>query len=129
MPIAGKPEAVVNKFARGYRAGRYAEIYDLYSEKSEIRSKYSRTAYSSRMRITAKRTKMEIQEAHVAGSEVQDDRARVTLISTTKSIVGEWHVEEQFTLIREDGDWKILDVKKVRQWPSKEGGTSTRGRL
>lgn len=127
MSRTGTPESVVEEFSRGYRAKRYDKVYDLYSNNSEIRKNYSRTAYSSRMRNTAQRTKMEIKDSKLAGSEVREDTARVTLISTTKSIVGEWHMEEEFTLKREEGKWKIVGIAKVRQWPLKQGGTSVRG--
>ena len=121
------PEARVEEFSRGYRAGRYEDVYDLYSEGSEIKKGYSRHAYASNMRNAAKRTKMEIRESKLAGSKLEGETARVTLLSRTASIVGEWYVEEEFTLKKEDGEWKILTVAKVRQWPVRQGGTSVRG--
>ncbi len=129
MSRTPSPEQVIEKFARGYRRGDYSGIYNLYSKRSDIKKKFSKQAYSSKMRTTAKRTQMEIEESHVAGSQVSGGKARVTLVSKTKSIVGEWHMEEQFTLVQEDGSWRILEMKKVRQWPVGERGTATKGRM
>jgi hypothetical protein len=129
MPGARGPEAVVEEFSRGYRAARYDAVYDLYSEESEIKKGYSKNAYTSRMRSTAQRTKMEIRGSKIAGSEVRGDTARVTLMSTTKSIVGEWRMEEEFWLKMEKGAWRILKIDKVRQWPAEDGGTGVRGRM
>ena len=129
MPAVTEAQKVVEQFSRNYRAGRYDAVYDLYSTDSEVRRDYSRETYSSRMRSTAMRTKMEIKESKVVGSEMQGDNARVTLLSTTKSIVGEWYLEEEFTLRIESGSWKILSMSKVRQWPLRQGGTSVRGRM
>jgi hypothetical protein len=124
-----EPQKVVEQFSRNYRMGRYDVVYDLYSQDSEFRRNFSKETFSSRMRSTAARTKMEIREAKIVGSEVQGDNARIVLLSTTKSIVGEWYVEEEFNLRREPGGWKIVSVSKARQWPLKQGGTSTRGKM
>lgn len=129
MPRKLAPESVVEEFSRGYRAKDFGRVYDLYSDESEIRKNYSKQAFTSRMRTTVQRTKMEIQSSKIAGSEISGDSARITLLTTTKSIVGEWHVEEEFTLKREGDQWRIVDVTKVRQWPLRQGGTSTRGRM
>ncbi len=127
MSRSGGPESIVEAFARAYRAKRYDEIYDLYAGDSEIRKTFTKESYSSRMRSTTLRTKMEIQEARIAGSYVMGDTARVVLSSTTRSIVGDWHLEEEFDLKREAGNWRIANILKLRQWPLKQGGVSVRG--
>jgi len=124
-----EPQKVVEQFSRNYRIGRYDIVYDLYSVDSEFRKNFTKETFSSRMRSTAQRTKMEIKESKIVGSEVRGENARIVLLSTTKSIVGEWHVEEEFTLRKEPGGWKILSMSKARQWPLKQGGTSTRGMM
>ncbi len=129
MNRAASPDSVVEEFSRGYRAKRFDRIYDLFSKESEIRKSYTRDAYDSRMRSTVARTKMDIQESKMAGSHVMGDTAAVTLISTTKSIVGAWHMEEEFSLKREDGEWRIVNIAKVRQWPLKGGSSAVRGRM
>jgi hypothetical protein len=129
MSATGEPERLVERFSRGYRAGRYAEVYDLFSEESEIRRAYTRESYASRMRSTAQRTKMAIKESKIGTSELTGNTARVTLLSVTNSIVGQWHMEEEFTLRKEAGGWKILGIAKMRQWPIKGGGTAVRGRM
>ncbi len=126
MPTAGSPESVVEAFARAYRAKRYDEIYDLYASDSEIRKNFTKESYSSRMRSTAQRTKMEVQDAKVAGCYVLGETARVVLTSTTRSIVGDWHLEEEFDLKREAGNWRITNILKLRQWPAKQGGVGFR---
>ena len=126
MSRSGGPESIVEAFARAYRAKRYDEIYDLYASDSEIRKAFTKESYTSRMRNTALRTKMEIQEARITGSYVLGDTARVVLTSTTRSIVGDWHLEEEFDLKRETGNWRIANILKLRQWPFKQGGVGVR---
>ncbi len=119
------PEQLVERFSRAYRAKRFEDVYEMYSESSEIRRGIDKKHYVSKMRSAVLRTKMEILEAKVASSSAQGDVAKVTLLSTTKSIVGQWHVEEEFILKREGSEWRIASTTKVRQWPA--GGRNASG--
>lgn len=104
---AGGPADTVREYFKGMDKGDYGGCYDLFAEDSEVRESYSRKEFTEMMN--------EIGEISIIGfeileHEVDGDKATIKFRATANISGGlELPDEETFTLVKEDGDWKILD--------------------
>jgi hypothetical protein len=102
------PEQTVTRYLEALKAGNFAACYD-YISKGMTGGK-SRDAWSKEQQWTMQMSDAKIFDYHVYPGKVEGDKAHVPdILSSQDKFLNQLGVPEHelYTLIREDGRWKI----------------------
>ena len=116
------PEEVVNRYLEALKAGNFAAAYDQISK--EMAQNKDRDAWAKEQQWTMQMSDAKIFDFHVYPGKIEGDRAHVpNLLSSQDKFLNQLGVQEHelYTLIREDGQWKIdqqqlLEKSEQRKW-------------
>jgi hypothetical protein len=128
------PEQTVTRYLTALQKGKFAEAYD-YVSKGMTQNK-SREAWAKEQQWVAQVSEAKIFDFHVYPGKIDGDKAYVPdLLSSQDKFLNQLGVEEHelYTLIREDGKWKIdqqQDVERsnVPKWFPPEAGAPSAGK-
>lgn len=124
------PEATVTRYLDALKAGNFAAAYD-YLSKGMVENK-SRADWAKEQQWSMQMSDAKIFEFHVYPGKIEGDKARVPdLLSSQDKFLNQLGLPEHelYTLIREDGRWKIdqqllLERSEQGKWfptPAPEG--------
>jgi hypothetical protein len=116
------PGAVVTAYLTALKAGNFAAAYS-YISKGMAQHK-DRDAWAKEQQWTMQMSDAKIFDFHVYPGKVEGDRAQVpNILSSQDKFLNQLGVQEHelYTLIREDGQWKIdqqqlLEKSEQRKW-------------
>ena len=117
-----RPEPVVTRYLEALKAGNFGAAYDEMS-KGMTQGK-SRDAWAKEQQWTMQMSDAKIFDYHVYPGKLEGDKARVpNILSSQDKFLNQLGVQEHelYTLIREDGRWKIdqqqlLEKSGQSQW-------------
>jgi len=124
------PEATVTRYLEAVKAGNFAAAYD-YLSQAMVEHKH-RADWAKEQQWSMQMSDAKIFEFHVYPGRIEGDKARVPdLLSSQDKFLNQLGLPEHelYTLIREDGRWKIdqqllLERSEQGQWfptPAPEG--------
>ncbi len=124
------PEATVTRYLEALKAGNFAAAYD-YMSKGMVQNK-SRADWAKEQQWSMQMSDVKIFEFHVYPGKIEGDKARVPdILSSQDKFLNQLGLPEHelYTLIREDGRWKIdqqqlLERAEQGKWfpaPTPEG--------
>lgn len=124
------PEATVTRYLEALKAGNFPVAYD-YLSKAMVENK-SRADWAKEQQWSMQMSDAKIFEFHVYPGKIEGDKARVPdLLSSQDKFLNQLGLPEHelYTLIREDGRWKIdqqllLEHSEQGKWfptPGPEG--------
>jgi hypothetical protein len=129
------PEETVRRYLTAVKNGKFTEAYD-YVSKGMAQNK-SREDWAKEQQWMMQASEAKIFDFHVYPGKIEGDKAHVPdLLSSQDKYLNQLGVEEHelYTLIREDGRWKIdqqQDVERdnIPKWfpPQAAGGTPGAG--
>jgi len=102
------PEATVTRYLEALKAGNFTAAYD-YLSKGMVENK-SRADWAKEQQWSMQMSDAKIFEFHVYPGKIDGDKARVPdLLSSQDKFLNQLGLPEHelYTLIREDGRWKI----------------------
>ena len=108
------PEATVTRYLTALKAGKFAEAYDCVS-KAMAQNK-PREDWAREQQWLAQTTEAKIFDFKVYPAKIEGEKAFVPdLLSSQDKYLNQLGVEEHelYTLIREDGQWKINQQQDV----------------
>ncbi len=108
-PVPGlTPEQTVTRYLEALKAGNFAAAYD-YLSKGMVQNK-SRADWAKEQQWSMQMSDAKIFEFHVYPGKIEGDKAHVpNLLSSQDKVLNQLGLPEHelYTLIREDGRWKI----------------------
>jgi hypothetical protein len=107
-PAASKPEDVVTRYLTALKAGSFPAAYDEISK--PMTQNKNREDWAKEQQWTMQMSDAKIFDFHVYPGKVEGDKAFVPdILSSQDKFLNQLGVQEHelYTLIREDGRWKI----------------------
>jgi len=126
------PEDTVKRYLTAMKAGKFADAYE-YVSKDMAQGK-SKEEWAKEQQWVMQATEAKIFEFKVYPGKIEGDKALVpNILSSQDKYLNQLGVEEQelYTLIREDGRWKItqqqlVEKSDVSKWfPAQPAGAAT----
>lgn len=110
------PEETVTRYLTALKAGKFADAYDCVSK--DMAQNKSRDDWAKEQQWMMQASEAKIFEFKVYPGKIEGDQARVpNILSSQDKFLNQLGVEEQelYTLIREDGRWKINQQQIVEK--------------
>jgi hypothetical protein len=110
------PEETVTRYLAALKAGKFADAYDYVSK--DMAQNKSRDEWAKEQQWVMQASEAKIFEFKVYPGKIEGDKALVpNLLSSQDKFLNQLGVEEQelYTLIREDGRWKINQQQIVEK--------------
>jgi hypothetical protein len=110
------PEETVTRYLAAMKAGKFADAYDYVSK--DMAQNKNREEWAKEQQWVMQATEAKIFEFKVYPGKIDGESARVpNILSSQDKFLNQLGVEEQelYTLVREDGKWKINQQQIVEK--------------